>query len=148
MLLSALIGIAALVALLVVLLVLRLEQKRGVRVIAAAVRNGVDRLTGLCAHAIKTVWLVVGRFMVQLGLRYVVHVFLRRFLLAIANLYDRLVVYFEYNRRQTKRIRKDKRAWRNASSDHLTLLQKHRRSSALSEKEKQARKHAALEGET
>jgi|AntRauTorckE6833_2_1112554.scaffolds.fasta_scaffold00369_2 hypothetical protein len=131
---------------LLILSLLHVEQKRGNRIFLRRVRNWFDRLLQAIVQVWGTVRLVVGRFVLQLGFRYVVHVFLRSLLLGIANLYDGLMAYFEYNRKRTKSIRKAKQVWGESGRTHLTELREHQDNSALSDGEKKARKQAAIEG--
>lgn len=129
------------------LVLLQAERAREERIMLPRVRAGFDRVIHLGARGFATIRMVVGRFVLQLGFRYVVHVILRSVLLGMARLYDRLVAYFEYNRRRTKAIRKAKQAWGATRRNHLTELQEHRDRHTLTDSEKQARKQAALEGD-
>lgn len=146
MLTSVLVLLGSVLLFVIVLGILRLEHSRGERVLFSRLRSFLDRVVVAVTRSFDLVRLVVGRFVLQLGYRYAMHVVLRSVLLAIAGLYDRLMAYFEYNRRRTKAIRKAKRDWGEGRRTHLTELHEHRREYALSDSEKQARKEAALEG--
>lgn len=147
MLTSILVLLGSVLVFVLVLGLLQAERTRGERILLPRARSLLDSIVTTIVSFLATIRLVVGRFVLQLGFRYVVHVVLRSVLLGIANLYDRLMAYFEYNRRRTKAIRKAKRAWGNTRRNHLTELQEHQAAHALSDEEKQARKQAALEGE-
>lgn len=146
MLTSILVLLGSVLVFVSVLGLVRVEQVRGERLVLGRTRALLDRSMTWVTRSFVTIRVVLGRFILQLGFRYAVHVVLRSILLGIASLYDRLMAYFEYNRQRTKAIRKAKRAWGEGKHSHLTELQKHQTTSALSDAEKQARKQAALEG--
>ena len=124
--------------------VLAREQDQGDRLFLSGARTALDR--GLCriAALLKNGYTVIGHFFIQLGFRYVIDQALRRLLLAMSHVYDRMMSYFEYNRRQAKRIRKNRKQWQQSS--HLTQLAEHKSQTALSEQEQAQRKRQAREG--
>lgn len=128
------------------LLLLQAERDRSQRIVFIRLRGALDSVFEIVARRFVMIRLIVGKFTLQLGFRYLLHVVLRRVLLCTAGFYDRLMAYFESNRHQTKVIRKAKREWRESRGGHLAELQEHRRLFSLSDSEKKARKDAALEG--
>ncbi len=137
--------VGALMAMLVMVPMWRIEQRRGQRVIAVRPREGLDILLARVERLLQTSALVWQRYVWQLGWRYVIHIVLRSLLVGIANLYNGLLTYFEYNRRATKYLKRDKRRW--LQSGLWYELDKHKQAAALTEEEKIQRKAKALAGD-
>ncbi len=136
--------LVSVVALLLCIVLWRTEQNRGDRVMFRRSRLLADRALRVGDSWLQAFLYIWNRYVWQLGWRYVIHVSLRAVLISIASLYDRLVNYFEHNRRAAKHLRRDKQLWKQ--SGHWFELSNHKRNSALSDKEKIRRKQVALEG--
>lgn len=119
------------------------EQARGERLVLVRLRGGLDTVLRRVAQTLRRGYTVVGQFFLQLWWRYIVDQVLRRLLLAMSHTYDRMVSYFEYNRRQAKVIRKHRKQWQRSS--HLTALAEHKSDTALSEQEQAHRRRQARE---
>lgn len=126
------------------LYVLRIEQRNGQRLFLVVIRRYLDSSIERVSQFVAHVQRIVCTFFIQLWWRYAVHVSLRATLLLMARMYDKLIAYFEYNRQQTKAIRKDRLAWKQSS--HLGQINQHKYNTALSEVEKKQRRQKALDG--
>ena len=127
-------------------LLLVIENKKNDRILLSTFRLWVDKLLSILVSVVKIFFAYVEKFFFQLGIRTILHVLLRRILLSIAALYDMLMSYFEYNRRQRKLLKKIKADWSNKNS-FLTQLQAEKEHTALSDKEKTKRKMKAINAE-
>lgn len=142
MVLSASLFGLALVSFALASVVLSSERARSSRLFASKARARFDAVWVYVMTLVTQTGVVVNRFFVQIWWRYLVHVSLRVLLMGMAGLYDRLVSYFEYNRKTARTLRRDKQQWRRSS--HLTAIAEHRQSTALSEAEKASRRRQAL----
>ncbi len=119
------------------------ESRSGERLCLRGVRDRVDRGCMWVRAWIQRGSTIVNTFFLQLWWRYAVHVSLRTILVGMSRVYDRLIAYFEYNRQQAKTIKKQRRQWQQSS--HLSAIADHKAATALSEREKQRRRRAALD---
>ena len=127
-------------------LLLFVENKKNDRIVLSAFRLWVDKVLSILISVVKIFFAYVEKFFFQLGIRTVLHMFLRRVLLTIASLYEILMSYFEYNRKQRKLLKKTKANWGNKNS-FLSQLQAEKEHVALSDKEKTERKMKAISTE-
>ena len=143
MLISAIVFVVSVLLMTVALLTYARESQSGDRLFLSGARQQLDsvleRLGAMAGH----VYMIVGRFFVQLWWRYLIHVSLRTVLVGMSKLYDRLIAYFEYNRTQAKSIRQHRKQWQQSS--HLTHIATHKAETALTEDEKKRRRRAALD---
>lgn len=121
------------------------EQVRGRRYALVTIRDFLDRGIMYTEAWLRQSLLILSTFFIQFLWRYVIHVSLRTFLLMLARLYERIVCYFEYNRRVTNDLRRARRSWRTQSV--LAQVAEHKSNVTLSPEEKQKRKDTALAGD-
>ncbi len=126
------------------LVLLIVENKKNRRVLLVRVRAWIDSGLFLVLTIVGRFFSYVEKFFFQLGIRTVLHVFLRRILLSIAAVYDMLINYFEYNRKQRKLLKKTKASWKNNNS-FLSQLQTEKEHTALSDEERKDRKQKAID---
>ena len=128
------------------ILLLLVENKKRGRVFLSGFRVWVDKILFLLFSVMRVGFAYIEKFFFQLGIRTLLHICLRRILLSIAALYDMLMGYFEYNRKQRRLLKKTKSTWSNKNS-FLAQLQTEKKHTALSEEERRERKYKAINTE-
>ena len=122
------------------------EQKKGGRIYASSMRQALDRGGIYLTNKLKETNSVLSRFVFSLTWRRLVHFSLRNVLSVIANFYEILVNYFEYNHKKTRSLKKAKKAWQQGDTSYLGKVSEHKQQSKLTVQDKKARKQKALEG--
>lgn len=120
--------------------VCKLEAQRGYRLYGTSIRRSFDIVCERWYEYIAKKMIYLGRYIITLSWYYSLHTLLVVVMRFIASIYNAIEVIVLRNRDRAKKIRSERRR------SHLTDIADHRVATALSPKEKAARKKNALEG--
>jgi len=126
----------------VLALFVRLEQKRGKRLVMGSIRSRLDMMLIGLNRWVKEQWRHFVRYILQLGWYYSLHSFLRTFMRVLVAIYDYLETHFERNRVRTKHLRAEKKHRRTG---HLAKMAEHKAEIALTPEEEEQLRHQKLE---
>lgn len=138
----AMVFIATLTTFVVVVVCVRIEERRNQRFLAGAVRGWLDVQVITAEKKIVDVWHHFVKYVVQLGWYYGLHSLLKGILKILVSMYTYIESIFERNRLRAKQLRSEKKQKVN---NHLTKIATHKVETALSPEQKDDLRQKKLE---
>ncbi|MEY3783742.1 MAG: hypothetical protein RLZZ230_64 [Candidatus Parcubacteria bacterium] len=129
--------------LLLMLVMVEKERRRGRRFFAVALRAWLDEVVEGIERSIVTNWGHFVKYILQLHWYYSIHSVLRTLLRMIVAVYTYFESVFERNRTRTKRLRAEKRQL--SEYNHLRKMAVHKKDTALTPGEQKKLRHQKLE---
>ena len=134
---------ASVFVLVVLLMVVHKERRRGRRFFAAGARSWLDKKTDATGGWIIKSWEHFIKYIIQLNWYYSIHSVLKTMLKMIVAFYSYFENMFERNRRRTKQLRAEKRQL--GELNHLHQMAVHKEDTALTSAQKRKLRQKKLE---
>ena len=131
--------ITCLVLFVVMAVVVRIEHKRGKRLLLKSLRGWIDTKIVLLIQRLSNWWHHFSHYVVRLGWYYSIHSLLRTVLTMLVSAYTFLEGMFEKNRAKTKELRHRRK--KSLQQSHFSKIADHKAERALTpEQQKELRK--------
>jgi hypothetical protein len=129
--------------LIVWVVLVQIEQKRGQRLFASRLRSFIDLILDRIIRRLAIWYVSITRHRMKLSWYYSIHAILLSLLSFLATIYHKIESVVIANRDKAKQIRKEKQSFKKT---HLTAIAEHKENVQLSPKEKTRRKNESLKG--
>ncbi len=137
--------IASIVAFFASAMIVRVEERRGRRLVGDRVRFVFDALVDRVTQKTARWWHHFTQYVVKLGWYYSLHSFLRTILQVLVSVYTFIENIFESNRAKTKALRMELK--KQIKQSHFSKIADHKAETTLSQEEQERIRKEKLEYE-